>query len=131
MYQRLLKKARLYHMGINQDDRCPICGTQEETIQHLFFECAFSKQCLHGVLNWMRCRLIKGKRCREIIIAILTTLLYCISKARDNVVWDLKRPTTAYMLSQIKQECRLRKITYLSSKTRVKERDWIEKLLQS
>ncbi|XP_070026682.1 uncharacterized protein [Nicotiana sylvestris] len=114
MHQRLLTKARLYHMGISQDDRCPICGTQEETIQHLFFECAFSKQCLHGVLNWMSIglqltdiagiwkrmtRLIKGKRCREVVIAILAALVYWIWKARNNAIWDLRISTTAYTLS--------------------------------
>lgn len=44
MHQRQQTKARLCHLGINQDDSCPMCGTQVETIQHLFFEYSFSKQ---------------------------------------------------------------------------------------
>ncbi|XP_070013283.1 uncharacterized protein [Nicotiana sylvestris] len=145
MHQRLLTKSRLYSMGISQEDRCPICGTEEETTQHLFFECVYSQQYLREVLQWMNIgiqnteitgiwrrvtRLLKGRRCREVATAILAALVYWIWKARNIVVWDFKLPTTTYIVRQIKQECRMRKSTYLKSKTSIQEREWIEKIMQ-
>ncbi|XP_074276960.1 uncharacterized protein LOC141600615 [Silene latifolia] len=43
---RLLTRDRLHMMLICEDTACCICGTQDECHAHLFFECAYSRECL-------------------------------------------------------------------------------------
>ena len=52
-HERLKTKKRLKSMGVVEDDLCPICGTQPETTEHLFFKCNFSAQCTQALVNWM------------------------------------------------------------------------------
>ena len=44
-HERLKTKQCLKRMGVVDDDLCPICGTQPETTEHLFFKYNFSAQC--------------------------------------------------------------------------------------
>lgn len=41
-------------MEICQDKEGLLCGSSPESIDHLFFECVFSKECLRGVLDWLK-----------------------------------------------------------------------------
>lgn len=52
LHRRLLTKDRLHRQGISQNNRCIMCGANMETVKHLFFECAFSMNCLQGILKW-------------------------------------------------------------------------------
>ncbi|XP_070007273.1 uncharacterized protein [Nicotiana sylvestris] len=142
MHQRLMTKTRLCHLGISQDDRCRMCGMHEETTQHLFFECPFSKIFLHEILLWLgihiqqidiagiwrrMARITKGKRCREVVLAIVATLVYWIWKARNKAVWEYKLPTTRYVIQQIKQEYRTRKIKFVTKNLSIRENEWIDR----
>lgn len=43
MYRRLLTKDRMQRLEITQDTDCMLCGVSNESIEHLFFECTFSR----------------------------------------------------------------------------------------
>ena len=40
-------------IGVVDNEMCPICGIQPETIDHLFFACDFSKQCVENHKSWI------------------------------------------------------------------------------
>ena len=42
--QKLKKKDK--YIGVLDNDLCPLCSIRSESNAHLFFECAFSQQCL-------------------------------------------------------------------------------------
>ena len=45
MWGRLNTRDRLSKMGIQCDTICPICESQDESIEHLFRECIYIKRC--------------------------------------------------------------------------------------
>lgn len=48
-----MTKERVYRMGINQDSLCEICGSTEETTNHLFFECPLARRCIEDIHMWL------------------------------------------------------------------------------
>ncbi|KAK9756169.1 hypothetical protein RND81_01G078400 [Saponaria officinalis] len=50
-------KAKLYRLGISEEDTCCICGVASETIDHLFFECTYNRDILLLVGNWIEVQL--------------------------------------------------------------------------
>ncbi|XP_074288928.1 uncharacterized protein LOC141614071 [Silene latifolia] len=50
--ERLLTQDRLVKMGVIQQNVCYLCGLQEESHQHLFFECIYSMKCIQVVSAW-------------------------------------------------------------------------------
>ncbi|XP_074291401.1 uncharacterized protein LOC141618191 [Silene latifolia] len=54
---RLLTQDRLFRMSIIQHNCCFLCGLEEETHEHLFFGCIYSKMCLQLVKDWCLCPL--------------------------------------------------------------------------
>lgn len=53
LHGRLLKKDRLWSIGLSQDKKCLICEIEWETVEHLFFECVYSKTCLQNIFQWI------------------------------------------------------------------------------
>ncbi|CAK8572209.1 unnamed protein product [Lathyrus sativus] len=51
-HDKLPTKARLFRLGMLQNNKCGFCN-EEETIDHLFFCCFKLKQIWSGVLQWM------------------------------------------------------------------------------
>lgn len=47
--ERLNIKSRLLLLGVSNDDMCIICDSNSESSSYLFFECAFSKECLKAI----------------------------------------------------------------------------------
>ncbi|XP_074298838.1 uncharacterized protein LOC141629792 [Silene latifolia] len=52
MNQGLNVKAKLFQFGCCPDNRCCVCDQAPETIEHLFFECLYSRQVLSLVEQW-------------------------------------------------------------------------------
>ncbi|XP_019238531.1 PREDICTED: uncharacterized protein LOC109218607 [Nicotiana attenuata] len=120
---RLLTRMRMRKMGITQDTMCTICDRAPETVEHLFFECQFSKECMKIIVNWLSIgiqnftlqgiwrrltRGIKGEECRNQMNAILVALIYYIWKARNEALWHQRVPKPGKVCAQVQQECRLR-----------------------
>ena len=54
-YQDKLKtKQKILNVGMIEDNICPICGTQIETKDHLFFNCVLSRQCIAMLRQWLK-----------------------------------------------------------------------------
>ncbi|CAK8534005.1 unnamed protein product [Lathyrus sativus] len=51
-HRRLATKERLKKFGITTDDKCNFCNN-EETIDHLFFQCPLFQSCWQDILRWM------------------------------------------------------------------------------
>ncbi|XP_074271326.1 uncharacterized protein LOC141595260 [Silene latifolia] len=126
-------------MGICGDTVCCICGVQNESHTHLFFECAYSKACL-GLLNgffkmviptdnfmhwWLKLRL-KNLLRKKIIAAGIQSLIYNIWEMRNKSRIDgmLLRPET--LIGKILMDLRLRlQVLHAAGKINDSYRDWI------
>ncbi|XP_074299581.1 uncharacterized protein LOC141630712 [Silene latifolia] len=95
-HQKLLTQDRLIRMHIISENKCFLCGLQEESLSHLFLECTFSRQCSDMVSAWCCHRLPmqqiirwwtewrQASACRKKIIAmILASLMYHIWYSRN------------------------------------------------
>ncbi|XP_060200203.1 uncharacterized protein LOC132628418 [Lycium barbarum] len=143
MHERLLTRVRLEKMGLCQDNFCGLCGRSPETINYLFFECAYSQMCLEMVLTWLKapkCRLevqgmwrrlvrgTQGKISRGLIWAILAAMIYHIWNARNDAVWNHKIIRPQLMVQQIQEESRIRALEMLKRRITCNDRKWIEQL---
>ncbi|XP_074292274.1 uncharacterized protein LOC141619155 [Silene latifolia] len=52
MNQGLNIKAKLFQFGCCPDNRCCICDQEPETLEHLFFDCLYSRQVLSLIEQW-------------------------------------------------------------------------------
>ncbi|XP_074270625.1 uncharacterized protein LOC141594510 [Silene latifolia] len=50
-HNSLQTNNKLLRIGMDVDGQCTICGCADETQQHLFFECAYSRRVLQAVKN--------------------------------------------------------------------------------
>lgn len=90
MRRRLLTKDRTLRMGITQDSESMLCNGHTESIDHIFFDCTFSKMCLEEVFKWLgmnirntevtglwrrMSRAAKGKIGRAFIQAVLAAVV--------------------------------------------------------
>ncbi|XP_074310505.1 uncharacterized protein LOC141646531 [Silene latifolia] len=120
-HRRLLTQDRLLRMGIIQSNTCFLCGLQEESMNHLFFECPFSRQCRDLVSDWCRVllplqncinwwiELRQAVACKKKVIAvILSGLLYHVWHCRNKcrVEESVVRPTV--VLANVKNDVKLR-----------------------
>ncbi|KAL2944041.1 dITP/XTP pyrophosphatase [Bienertia sinuspersici] len=47
---RLPSTERMVKMGSQIEETCPLCSNDEESIQHLFFECSYSQEVLNELI---------------------------------------------------------------------------------
>ncbi|GAB2269689.1 hypothetical protein Dimus_004611 [Dionaea muscipula] len=47
-------------MGLIEDERCVLCQKQQETTDHILFECEFSRAVLHRALHAVRLSMPQG-----------------------------------------------------------------------
>lgn len=45
LWRRLRVRTKLKQFGIIQDDACPLCGVDPETMDHLYFQCSYVRKC--------------------------------------------------------------------------------------
>lgn len=93
----LRTKDKLHHIGVLDDDLCPLCGSHSETHSHLFFECPFSRLCIMGMRTWTgfvlkpfssmdfrKCGLSRSKQ--HVMIAIYASTIYYIWQCRNEAI---------------------------------------------
>ncbi|XP_074278344.1 uncharacterized protein LOC141601936 [Silene latifolia] len=91
-----LRHRQVIGMHIISENKCFLCGLQEENLNHLFLECSFSRHCSDMVSEWCCSRfpmqqLIRwwidwrqASACKKKIIAmILASLMYHIWNSRN------------------------------------------------
>jgi len=52
LHGRLLKKERLLNWSSVENTKCILCDDESENIEHLFFNCSYSRQVWQKVLRW-------------------------------------------------------------------------------
>ncbi|XP_059284813.1 uncharacterized protein LOC132038107 [Lycium ferocissimum] len=102
--------------------------------------CHFSKECLKlilqrlglGVQNlnlhslWkMMTRNITGRKCRAFLHAVLTALVYNISKARNRALWKQAVPEPRRVRDQIKEDCKIKVYNHIDSNINRSGGNWI------
>lgn len=105
MLGKLRTKDVLWRIGVVNDQQCLLCNAQTEQIQHLFFECTYSKACLTGIKEWLgwksnaqclekltkQISKIKQRSVKKKIFAVvLSSTVYNIWRVRNDVLWNAK-----------------------------------------
>ena len=121
---RLPTVDRLKAWGIDKDGLCSLCKQEQESRDHLFFECSYSKAVwkkvlqLCGlnreVLDWRRefawaVQKFKGKALITKILKISwNAYIYCIWKERNNRLFVHKEESIEQVLEHIQISVRFR-----------------------
>ncbi|XP_074314763.1 uncharacterized protein LOC141650035 [Silene latifolia] len=132
---RLLTKHRLLKFGVISDGLCCICANAQETQSHLFFDCAFSKECLQLVLQWLgiswhlhmdtimswRCRSLLKK---QIIMASFAGLIYIIWSCRNSAKHNGSIIRPKLVLQRVQSMVKYRMQGIQSELSILRCRDW-------
>ncbi|XP_074278170.1 uncharacterized protein LOC141601766 [Silene latifolia] len=113
---------KLFKIGLNTNDTCCVYGNGSETIDHLFFECEYSKNVTalisqrmgvllptHNILSWNLRR--KAKRIKvDIVFAVINACIYYIWQQRNRSKHEhtLLRPDKLVHLLMKEMKIRLR-----------------------
>ncbi|XP_062118209.1 uncharacterized protein LOC133831814 [Humulus lupulus] len=101
MWERLNTKDRIIKYNSSLDSICLLCGEADECIEHLFFQCLYSRKCLSAIKNWLNwhtqsinlVRLLKwishakaSSIYKSMLMTILAATVYHIWRARNDVL---------------------------------------------
>ncbi|XP_070022703.1 uncharacterized protein [Nicotiana sylvestris] len=143
MKKRLLTRDRLNLIGVSQEKTCLLCERADETIQHLFFECKYSRRLLEYLCKWLKIKInnadqnniwrkigrcIKGRICRNFVASIITTIMYGIWRARNEALWNKAVPIPEKVWQGIKEDNKYRVQEIKDSRKNRKEKEWINTL---
>lgn len=140
---RLQTTARLYRYGVSQSANCLICGSDEETDKHLFFQCHYSSESLKCLKNWLGIRSEEqdlqqmykkvqrgsiSKFQKQVILASLAALCYSIWQGRNSVYWHQCLPSIAMVVKQCKYIVRSRVLAVVPRSITRQDQSWLSKL---
>ncbi|XP_021858874.1 uncharacterized protein [Spinacia oleracea] len=83
LHKRLPTKDRLRGWGINISGICELCQAADESLDHLFFDCTFSKEVWSGVLQHMEAS--------RSVIQWELEVQWCSIKSRSTKAADIRR----------------------------------------
>ncbi|XP_021751016.1 uncharacterized protein LOC110716679 [Chenopodium quinoa] len=109
VWRRIRVRARLARLGIIDASDCPLCGLFDETVEHLFFECQYTKECCRIIdkLTGYNCdpstlescndklKTITGRFRRQVIQSCYAGLLYSIWQQRNKAGGSLSTKSSA------------------------------------
>ena len=123
MLGRLRTKDFLWRIGVIEDQDCLLCSREYEHVQHLFFDCSYSKACLECIkqrIGW-KCKaskldklarwILKAKQSsakRRILCVVLTSLVYHIWRVRNDALWNAKIWLVSNTVQKIVRDCQMR-----------------------
>ncbi|KAJ0751570.1 putative reverse transcriptase zinc-binding domain-containing protein [Helianthus annuus] len=97
---------------------CPICGNDEETIEHLFIACPFAQQLWDVVSRWVKISAlfllersdliyfhshVRGSgRWKKVIYLVMQAVVWCTWRARNDLVFNRKQPRIGSVIDDIK-----------------------------
>ncbi|XP_074270913.1 uncharacterized protein LOC141594820 [Silene latifolia] len=137
MQEGINTKVKLHAYGFCQDDRCILCESHSETIEHLFNECEFSCKVQKCVEDWIGHPiptingLLSANRNNmrwKILAMIITAYRYLIwaQRNRARIELSVMRPEkiaaglTTMIQTQIRSKCVIRKdMTELEIRSRL------------
>ncbi|XP_074292531.1 uncharacterized protein LOC141619416 [Silene latifolia] len=115
-HKRLLTQDRLMRMHITQSNRCYLCAAEEEDLNHLFFSCSFSRQCVRlledwlsiclpyqGVIDWWIAIRERSLLKKQVVAAAVAQLMYLIWHARNRCRLESVIPLPVMLIKQVKE----------------------------
>ncbi|XP_074289608.1 uncharacterized protein LOC141614762 [Silene latifolia] len=112
---RLSTRDRLVAHGICSETVCILCQQEDESKDHIFFHCAFSRRCLHLVQNWLQIDMGDKEpllwcyswRCpslfqKQVTYAGIASLIYHIWDAHNRCRVEGIMPTPDFLFDRIK-----------------------------
>ncbi|XP_074310078.1 uncharacterized protein LOC141645062 [Silene latifolia] len=140
-HQGLNTKDKLFRLNISSDCLCCLCGNEEETPQHLFFKCQYSKEIMTHIQTWVgfvmpdtrdqdwrrNARLSKLKV--GILNSILNAVTYHVWRQRNGCRHDMKLLRPEVYVAMIQYEIRTKVKEQLKGKLARRDLMWIEKLM--
>uniref|UniRef100_A0A803NL60 Reverse transcriptase zinc-binding domain-containing protein n=1 Tax=Cannabis sativa TaxID=3483 RepID=A0A803NL60_CANSA len=139
MLDKLKTKDRLLKMGIKLQETCNLCTECNETIQHLFFECRITNQCLIEIKSWLKWnvatfnirQLVKwigrakvSKFKKAVYSAAIAAMVYNAWKMRNAVLWQGVKIDNTRLIEEVKWSLRTRVQSFLPKKLSSVDREW-------
>lgn len=81
-------KISWHKLGLNDDATCLFCDKDDETKDHIFFECSYSKKILEMVLQLCNIGKVVGSWSQELAWAFLQSNDKSLMVAIPNLVWN-------------------------------------------
>ncbi|XP_074301064.1 uncharacterized protein LOC141632414 [Silene latifolia] len=141
MKNALNTKVRLYKIGICPDELCCICGTDKETITHLFQHCRYVTDVLSSLCSWLQIPMHCGNGIiwlgrrklpalkKLVCVAVFMSGYYAVWQQRNAARIDgvLLRPDILSL--QCKALMKIKLLGQMSRVKRISDRQWLEQLL--
>ncbi|XP_074306270.1 uncharacterized protein LOC141641510 [Silene latifolia] len=139
-HNSLHTNSRLMRFGMDVDGQCVLCGLAEETQQHLFFSCAYTRRVLKAVMDCTSLKLPEGdilhwcvhnpglKIQRGVKVALVMSILYQVWQQRNKcrVEQVLMRPMC--LAQRISEDMRKRIRERDKCRMTTHELDWLGSL---
>ncbi|KAL2901703.1 hypothetical protein RDABS01_026785 [Bienertia sinuspersici] len=142
--ERLNTKERLERMGLVRDTDCVLCQGANETWNHLFFQCPYSKQIIQDITQWLGAkptvlsipllyrwinrRATISKFQKDVWCAAINATIYHIWQQRNNIIWRDQKQDWRQVIKQIKAQVIMRINGCNEKKKNGSEKYWIDKL---
>uniref|UniRef100_A0A803QAN8 Reverse transcriptase domain-containing protein n=1 Tax=Cannabis sativa TaxID=3483 RepID=A0A803QAN8_CANSA len=140
---RLRTNDRLRRMGMNIEEQCELCSTQNENAGHLFFACSVSAACLQGIKNslswhvaadnistltrWIgRSKISRFKK--NFFAAALVCLIYNLWKARNLSLWEKTKVNVEKLIDGVKKEVINRATAVWPKNVSIEDTNWFQHL---
>ncbi|XP_062089725.1 uncharacterized protein LOC133796267 [Humulus lupulus] len=120
---RLKTRERLHRFNITEDSTYILCNGADETVEHLFFDCSFSQDCLQqlkkwlgwrahteslqGLLRWTE-RSKKSKFQKNVLAASVAALVYHLWQAGNNKLWQSSIVSPKLLVQEAKWQIKTR-----------------------
>ncbi|XP_021835103.2 uncharacterized protein [Spinacia oleracea] len=139
---KLQTTDKLAKIGISQSASCLICGLDDETHQHFFFQCQYSKQIIIAVHQWIgfsihgnlvqlvrKAGQIKASKFRkQVYFAAVGAAVYLIWRCRNTSFWDNSIPTVSQSMKDLKQMVKSRIQVVLPKHVSKRDSEWFTNL---
>ena len=120
---RLLTKDRVKKFKVMEDLRCVLSEDQDENLEHLFFKCPISSECLEAVRKWLdwwsnsneiwrilrwiqRAKMTRFRK--QVFLASVAGLVYCIWQQRNRKLWQQSKVEGAEIVKKVKALVKMR-----------------------
>ena len=140
---RLKTRDRLEKFQLLDNDECVLCKQQQETHEHLLFECNATCECLDEIKQWINWRaqtvslnkLIRwigrakfSKFRKQFMAAVIASLVYNICNARNDKVWNNVNENAGEIVRRTKQAVKTRVAQVWSPKVSTDDINWFSTL---
>ncbi|XP_074321473.1 uncharacterized protein LOC141658148 [Silene latifolia] len=123
-------RIKLYRLGLSMTDRCVLCESYEESVAHLFSDCAFSSKITAGLDKWLLLH-ISGpytgysKLQRKVYRMVKMAYWSAVWRKRNVCRLEFKVRIPEKIINGIVQQMRVRLVQNIGNTSRLGDRDWL------